>query len=207
MAPAGRCSCRLATVSCFAIDRKFEESAALLVAAILSVFGIFASHNDLVDLTNGVRRQSIRRSACTTRPDATTDGDGLGVAALRVLAMPCPSRWKPARSNPSCRRASRTTTRTRTTPRRRHRRWRRRSSRRFRNDPAGSEREGAASRQVGEEERGEARGDIHHVAAARPSRRRLKCVIVYYEYYEYIWLRTSLETRPGVSEKVVSSGC
>ena len=46
----------LATVSCFAIDRKFEESAVLsLVAAILSVFGIFASHNDLVDLTNGVR--------------------------------------------------------------------------------------------------------------------------------------------------------
>ena len=46
----------VAAVCCFAIDRKFEESAVLsLVAAILSVFGIFASHNDLVDPTNGVR--------------------------------------------------------------------------------------------------------------------------------------------------------
>ena len=46
----------LATVSCFAIDRKFEESAEVsLVAAILSVRGIFGAHNDLVDLTNGVR--------------------------------------------------------------------------------------------------------------------------------------------------------
>ena len=109
--------------------------------------------------------QSIRRSACTTRPrDATTDGDGpsRGRSAPRFSRVTCPSRVETrARSNPSCRRASRTTTRTRTTPRRR----------RFRNDPTvprGKERGESPKSVKRTAQRGEARDDIHHVAGRAP---------------------------------------
>ena len=58
MAPAGGVvfGIALCAICCFAIDRKFEECVFMsVICSIFSVFGIFASHNDLVDPTTGVR--------------------------------------------------------------------------------------------------------------------------------------------------------
>jgi len=58
MAPAGGVvfGIILCAICCFALDRKFEESVFIsCVSALLSLFGIFASHNDIVDMGTGVR--------------------------------------------------------------------------------------------------------------------------------------------------------
>jgi len=58
MAPAGGVvfGIGIAAISCFALDRKFEESFIIsVIFAILSVFGVFGSHNDLIDPNTGVR--------------------------------------------------------------------------------------------------------------------------------------------------------
>lgn len=57
LGPAGGvvCGMGLTTIGCFAFDRRFMEATLFSVIAIfLSLFGIFASHNDLVDPSNGV---------------------------------------------------------------------------------------------------------------------------------------------------------
>jgi hypothetical protein len=58
MAPAGGVvfGIGLCAICCFAIDRKFEECVFMsVICSIFSVFGIFASHNDLIDPTTNVR--------------------------------------------------------------------------------------------------------------------------------------------------------
>ena len=46
----------ICAICCFALDRKFEEAVFIsAMASILSVFGMFASHNDVIQPGSGVR--------------------------------------------------------------------------------------------------------------------------------------------------------
>jgi hypothetical protein len=58
MAPAGGVifGIVLCAICCYALDRKFEECVAIsTVLAVISVFGVFGSHNDVIDPATGVR--------------------------------------------------------------------------------------------------------------------------------------------------------
>jgi hypothetical protein len=59
MAPAGGVifGVGLCIICCFALDRKFEEAVVTSVlASVLSVFGLFGSHNDIIDRASGGAR-------------------------------------------------------------------------------------------------------------------------------------------------------
>lgn len=77
MAPAGGVvfGMGLCALACFAIDRKFEEAVFLSILGIItSLFGFFASHNDVIDPKTGVRGADHQTLGVYTAKDDAAQG-------------------------------------------------------------------------------------------------------------------------------------
>jgi AGZA family xanthine/uracil permease-like MFS transporter len=87
MAPAGGVvfGMGMCAIACFAIDRKFEEACILSFLAIFaSLFGIFASHNAVIDM-NGVRGSDHQTLGIYTNKDDAFQGWRWSVAWTMCL--------------------------------------------------------------------------------------------------------------------------
>lgn len=90
MAPAGGVifGIVLCAISCFALDRKFEESVLISVcSAVLSVFGVFGSHNDVVDKGTGVRGPEHQTLGVYDSDDARFNGWKWAIAWTMVAVF------------------------------------------------------------------------------------------------------------------------
>ena len=90
MAPAGGVifGIVLCAICCFALDRKFEESVFISCAsAILSVFGVFGSHNDVIDPGTGVRGPEHQTLGVYGMDDDKNNGWKWAIAWTMVAAF------------------------------------------------------------------------------------------------------------------------
>jgi len=90
MAPAGGVvfGIVICAICCYALDRKFEEAVFIsAMSAILSVFGIFASHNDVIQPGSGVRGPDHQTLGVYDMDEAKNNGWKWAIAWTMVAAF------------------------------------------------------------------------------------------------------------------------
>merc|ERR550537_1141034 len=90
MAPAGGVifGIVICAICCFALDRKFEEAVFIsAMASILSVFGMFASHNDVIQPGSGVRGPDHQTLGVYDSSEAKNNGWKWAIAWTMVAAF------------------------------------------------------------------------------------------------------------------------